>query len=234
MSDTNQQKIYEIPFERNIYFSPAKVLRDYFALSTEEKAQYEPENRKVIEEAFQSATWISGIMKLHQREYWMQLVDPQERTPDIRTIVLEKREGKSDWMYEQDLEVTEYEDHSEESIAEFLIRTKLSPKKAYSPLASILCFMNKTMPTPDWELVNKQLREMKSSLDVYIVAQVSADEPIFRLIRVNPVLDMDITFNAVDAAKEWSNVHTRKFRRGTKEEEKVLPDERHYPFWKIR
>src|SRR5258708_331690 len=108
MSSAKERKIYEIPFERNIYFSSAKILGDYFVLSAEEKAQYKPQDRQTIEEAFQAAIWISGIMKLHQREYWMQLVDPQEKTPDIRTIVLEKREGKSDWMYEQDLEVTEY------------------------------------------------------------------------------------------------------------------------------
>ena len=231
MTAASKNVLYKIPHEDNIWFSPAKVLRDHASLSDEKRVFYTTDERKVITEAFQTSIMLLGIMEATRQEYWLQLVSPREQAPDIRTMCMEPRSGKSDSMHVQDVEVTEYEDHSMESLFTFLKRTKLSPKKSYPLDTIILCFINKDTLRQDWSEVHRDLSEIESPLNVYIVGRTSLKEQEYSLIHINPELELPVRYHALKGAEKWCRIHTRKVKRGTKKESIKRPDERHFPFW---
>jgi len=81
-------------FDPNIWF-PSRNILYYYALREKElgddikKSKY-----KVLREARSVALFLLGVMKLRGRDYWLQLVDPKERTPDIRTATKKKWKNK--------------------------------------------------------------------------------------------------------------------------------------------
>lgn len=216
----------------DVWFSPHKLIRDYLYLSEEERKAYSADEQKIMKEAFHGSIMLLGVMKAQRREYWIQLVDPSEQTPDLRTMRLRSRPNQSDWMDVQDLEVVEYEDHSTETIDEFLKRTKLSPRKRYPAGTSILCFLNKTMSMPNWSVVHKSLKDLKNSIDTYIVGSINETKLDYFLAKINPLLEIT-QFNASEAAATLCTVHTRKVSRGSKKQEREL-DQQFFPFWEIK
>ncbi|MEX0999926.1 MAG: hypothetical protein WD000_08215 [Thermodesulfobacteriota bacterium] len=223
--------IYKIPYEDNIWFSPAKVITHYMSLTDKERKQYSVQEQQAMKEAFYAANMLLGISEGTHREYWLQMVHPREQRPDICTMYVEPRADKSDHMFIQDLEITEYEDHSQESIPDFLKRTKLTSKKNYTPDTSILCFINKTIPLPDWKAIHKELKGLKSPLATYLLGQTDPDRLTFQLAQVNPVLSNPIVYNVRESAKRWCSVNTKKMKRGTYKSSTLLSEEHHFPFW---
>lgn len=100
--------------------SPRNILYHYARKEQELGNELKTGKYKVIRESRSVALMLLGIMKIQERDYWLQLVNPKEQTPDIRTATKEKRPGKSDWLYTQDVEVVTLNSFSNVDVDDFI------------------------------------------------------------------------------------------------------------------
>jgi hypothetical protein len=132
-----------------VWFNPAYMIqcgiqaREYF----ESKSEKLPSDmRKAIEESFAVSVMSLGVNQMLDLQLRVQLVDPVERSPDIRAMYeLPMPEGsKFEYNMEYwDVEVVMLEEHSSEQVDDFLKRTKLASTKSYDKETIILCYINR-------------------------------------------------------------------------------------------
>lgn len=201
----------------NIWFSPRKILLRYAQKEAElgEKLIKE-KNYKQMREARSVALMLFGIIKIQKKPYWMQLVDPKERTPDIRTMRLVNRLGKSDWCEYQDVEVVTLTNFTKEASDEFIKRTKLATKKAYPRTTTILCHIDRNIKTKSWATIHSSLKTSKPRNDVLLLGRTDPTKQIYQLARVHPRLDMLTIYNVLEEAKKFPGKDTRRLIRGEK------------------
>lgn len=136
--------------QRYPWHSPRYVLKAYDVL-LKEFGDSVPNARefKTAREARITAIALLGIHKLQKRHYVMQ-VYREGSSPDIVTLTLTERQPQPVLANLQDVEVVTWEKHSKiESLFDFLVSTKLSPKKSYDDKTVILCeikLFSKTQP----------------------------------------------------------------------------------------
>ncbi len=146
--------------------------------------------RKVIRESMSTAIMLVGIEKMTGATFYLQPVGQNEQTPDVRTMSLDL-DSDPDMMLIQEVEVVTLEDNSDESVDDFLKRTKLSPFKSYPPTTVILCHFDKTShQTKSWMDVHKSIKETGSKLEVYVLARVDGKTQKYQLVQVNPVINL--------------------------------------------
>ena len=194
-----------------------------------------PQTRKKAEEMWAVAVMIAGIQEAVGSEYWMQSVSDTEGSPDVRTTTIVNRPaGRAPDYAMQDVEVVTYTAaSSSESLPEFLLRTKLSPKKAYDSLTTILIWAKDSAycpPRTEWDTV---LAGVKSSVTVVLVGQSKENEPVYSLIQVHPdrknVIEFDL--NKTLLKQGYTGVIT--LSRGVKDVTVARPEEEHCPFESI-
>ncbi len=130
-----------ISMEDPIWYPPLNVIHhaNLLSKSLSLKEQKSKRFRKVIE-AYTVAQMLAGITTKENKDYWMQIVDDKSGSPDIRTIrVIDSSNEKFDLLEQIDVEVVEYESHSQISIPEFIVEKKLSKYKSYDENTIILC-----------------------------------------------------------------------------------------------
>ncbi len=214
-------------YRKNIWFSPEKVLLRYDEKLRELGAglQKLPEY-KTMREAQAVGLLLIGMQKMQNREYWMQLVDPKEQSPDMVTAtqVIET----DNRLQTQDVEVVTLGPKVLETVDDFLRRTKLSNAKAYPDDVTILCYIDRDTLVPSWRDVNNALKQTGKKNDVFILGRTDKQAPKYQLARINPDIDHVIQFDAVADARV-NRTHTMRFVRGTKRTEKKV-DEKYEPF----
>ena len=193
-----QQK--SIKFNPNIWFPPRNILYHYARKEQELGNELKTGKYKVIRESRSVALMLLGIMKIQERDYWLQLVNPKEQTPDIRTATKEKRPGKSDWLYTQDVEVVTLNSFSNVDVDDFIKKTKLSGRYAYPNDTTILCHIDKTTNTKPWNDIHKSLSEVADKHDVFLLAKVNPNALIYQIAKIHPTVDILTTFNALEEA----------------------------------
>ncbi|MBI3494734.1 hypothetical protein HY004_02005 [Candidatus Saccharibacteria bacterium] len=151
--------------------------------------------QKALNEAYATAVACFGFNAQLSNEFRLQLVDPTERSPDIR--VLYQLPTPKNYRYETngaywDIEVVTLDENSPEKyVDDFLLRTKLSSKKSYDRKTIILCFINKKIEGGKiWGEVQKTLSECSHKNDVFLLGSPKPP-PDFKYIfaRVHPNLD---------------------------------------------
>lgn len=216
-----------------IWYAPLNVILHF--KKNESSASFKNHRHfKKAEEAFFVATMLVGIMAIQRKKYWVQIVDDDERSPDIRTGNYKNPRGTrcNSWTT-QEVEVVTFEDHSNESLLEFLKRTKLSQKKAYDPFTTILCRINKDVRIPPLETLVSELRKENCQSPIIILGKTSTDQEMYKIAQIYPQLDLVIEF---DLAKELeANKHTGvlNLKRGLDPIFDSHPEDKHYPFEKI-
>src|SRR3989338_9962447 len=119
-----------------VWYSPLNVIYHFKRiekrLSTSERTSKKFSKAR---EAFVVAIMLVGMRSILNREFWLQLVGDEFESPDIKTgtFTLPTKTQSNDFSI-QDVEVVEYNTHSEENLIDFLKRTKLSNKKSYDSL----------------------------------------------------------------------------------------------------
>ncbi len=95
---------------------------------------------KKVGEMMAVAIAMAGLQEVHQKPYFIQGVEDSEQSPDVRTVWSDKSKGDvAPWGYQQDVEVVTYTEHSaNQSLAEFVAKTKLAPDAGYDELTTIL------------------------------------------------------------------------------------------------
>lgn len=217
-------------YRPDIWFSPKIVLARYAKKEKElGKAIKKHPDYKQIREARSVAIMLLGMIKKQEVPYWIQMVNPKERTPDIRTMRLLERPGKSDWMEVQDVEVVTLNKFTDEAIDVFLKRTKLSIKKAYPAKTTVLCHIDRNIKTKPWREIHSSLERIKTKNDTFLLGRVDPERQIYQLARIHPSLDMLTTYDAVEEAIKFPGRDRRRFIKGSKKASFWEP-ENHEPF----
>lgn len=226
-----------ISMEDPIWFSPANViyhgnlLRD--ALSETEKKS--KKFRKVVE-AVTVAQMLVGMMIKEGREYWMQLVDDENGSPDIRTIrYADDHDDKFDFLEQVDVEVVEYESHTTLSIPDFIVQKKLSKNKGYDEKTIILCHIGKDEAyLPDGDAIKKAMSNVKSKCAILLLVGANPQATEVKLITLNPKVGVLHQYNPIqELLKMKLTSGVVHFRLGTRKPPTHNKDDKHYPFEKL-
>jgi hypothetical protein len=217
----------KMSYRKDVWFSPRKILLRYAQLEQRVGEEIKTASQyKTIREARAVAIMLLGIQKIQNREYWLQLVDPAEGTPDIRTATLVETDNR---LAYQDVEVVTLELHTQEDVDDFLKRTKLSAEKAYQDSTIILCNIDKNVATKAWQKISSALSGTNKKYEVYLLGRTAPAEMKYQLARIYPKLDGVVSFDAMEEAKKKVR-DTMRFIRGTKRQEGREENEKHEPF----
>jgi hypothetical protein len=239
LSRTVLAKIFMIFLEDKIWFSPLNVIHHFRELENKlsEKEKSSKGFRKA-EEMYSVALMLVGIIKLQNREYWLQMVDDKARSPDVRTGTYRQIEGvKMPEFAIEDVEVVDFGEHSpEKSLTDFLKRTKLSnTKKSYDSLTTILCRVKSNIHLPSFNQMNQELKSTTFHGPVMILGRTSVDEEksVYKIAQIHPTVDLITEFNVLDELlnKKYNGVLSLK--RATTFSTEYRAEEKHFPFEKI-
>jgi hypothetical protein len=220
--------------EELVLFSPLNVIGHFQELKKAvERSGNKPRSFRKAEEANFVAEALAGRRSADGQNYWLRLIGNEDRTPDIKTYSW-KNSGKiPDEMWEHFVEVTEYEEHSPESIVEFLARTKLWKYKD-DPQLIILCRINKEVSLPSLVALKEALLSENAVNPILLcgrVSEVGGSDGLYKLIQIEPDVETvpeSKTFNLQDEllSMKYEGVLVLS-RNGTPGK---YPDVKHYPF----
>lgn len=216
-------------FDRNIWYAPyillhfiqEKVIKEGKSLSSEEK--------KYLHELSGVAIMTLGINILYQLQIWIQPVNPDEQSPDVRTMELIKRGSTHNTKRLRDIEVITYEKHSDKSIGEFILEKKLN--KIVDPKMIFLCILDKPdLNTGSFLEMNELFQKNKKQNEVYIIAKMIKNDPIYNLVKINPQMHKTLNFNAITATKDQYPDPVIILKRGKTQESQFTNIEVKNPF----
>lgn len=224
-----------------IWFSPLNVIHHGNLLKkTIPKEELKSKKFRKVIEACTVAQMLVGIMVKENKEYWMQLVDDKEETPDIRTIrYADKHRENFDMLEQVDVEVIEYESHTRLSIPEFIVAKKFSKKKSYDENTIILCHIGSGVKgyLPPGDEVKKILGQIKSSCDILFLAGANPTSTILSLYTLRPEPGLLLKY---DPVVELKNMNLKKklmgvvsFKLGSRRPSEYDSDTKYYPFEKL-
>jgi len=237
MDDSADEKIF---MEDPIWFSPINVIHHVHELSIvlNEKQKNSKEFKKVIE-ANVTALMLMGLMKINGEQYWMQIVDDNEQSPDIRTInYSSKKDEKFDFMDQEDVEVVEYESHSAGNIPDFPASTKFKKTKGYDSKTHILCHFGEgvVLNIPSEKDLKKQMEVIDSKSPIVVLVEMSKSDSTYKLVQLNPQVRDLVEFKLkeeIDRLVKNGYIGVYVFKKGSRKPVESKPDEKHYPFEKV-
>jgi len=218
-----------------IWFAPLNVIHHFAQLKAKLPAEKQKsKNFKKAEEMNSVAVMLVGLQVLQKRKYWLQIVDDNEGSPDVRTgtFVPPSKTAADDFSC-QDIEVVTYGKHSPESFLDFLRGTKLSKKKSYDSKTMVLCVVQRDVLIPPFEKCRLAIEEMSVNCPVMIVGQTSTDEDKYKIVQIYPKVELETEFVLEKTLKENSHTGVLTLKWGTKPELKYRPEEKHFPFEKL-
>lgn len=167
----------------NIYFSPQKAIRETLYYLLERKDELSNESIKQVTEMFCAGVFALACTIQDHKERWIKSPHINDNTPDayIMQLVLTK-DGENRIIGEHDLEIVTLGEHSDHDVAEFLKRTKLSPKKAYPKDSSILCRLDKDMYLEGWKDLHRKLLPHMNGLDVSFLCRTKEMPTSFKVV----------------------------------------------------
>jgi hypothetical protein len=214
----------------NVWFSPAKILYYYALRESQSFTGKSRDEIKQMKEARQVAIALLAIIKFHNRNFWMQLVDSKtEQTPDLRTCCYNLQNNV---LEIQEIELVTYEEHSDTDVANFIIDKKLSGKKSYTDNTAIICYINKTIRTEPWIKVHEKLKEgAKLNNDTFLVGRTSPYEHIYQVAQIHPKISIIETVNIIEMTYNHKMPNTILLKRAKLENapkfvytsEKIIP-----------
>lgn len=228
--------------EDPVWFSPYKVLSHCHKIKkTATPAIKKTKNYRKVTEAEAVATMLIGLMAAngHKKDFWMQVVDDKYSSPDIRTLCYsDEKHPTLDFLEKQDVEAVEYEDHSKETVVEFIEKTKFSKMKAYDARTHILCYLGGTSTTVTLRgnaELQKQVANTKINAPTLFIAPLTGRPAVYRLVQLYPAVRVIKEFNLrTEFNKNASRQpHTMHFVRGSRKPWKVNPEEKNYPFQQL-
>ncbi|MDB5166913.1 MAG: hypothetical protein JWN26_58 [Candidatus Saccharibacteria bacterium] len=209
-----------------VWYPPANIL-----YHGDRKLREEIDNslRKQINEMMSTAIMVIGMNKLHGENYRLQPVNPNEQTPDVRTMRIVPQKESFNILEVQEIEVVTLETHSSEGVDDFLKRTKLNSKKAYPHTTTILCHINKDLKgSKSWAEVRKALKGVGIPNDVFVLARVDPVDHKYQLVKVHPTLEF-VEFNVNTELNSAPSQKVLKMTPGSVVEYRELKEE-HIPF----
>ncbi len=220
--------------EDKIWYSPLNFVYYYNEVLRGRGDFIDRAKQKKIIEAYRVAVMLVGIIAATKKEHWMQLVSDSCGSPDIRTVCYKNESERND-LERQDVEVVEWpKNNKHDSIFDFLTETKLSNKKAYDSLTTILCYVNRNTFISYINLYNELIKnfDKNNNPQVVILGKANQNIDVYRLVKVFPVLDIYPKFNLLNELKNKKYRGVLKMKKSVQGNIVWTKDknEKHYPF----
>ena len=210
-----------------IFYNPVNIIYEFKKLEYSGVINPRIKAYKKLQEAYISAISLVGLAEALGIDFWLQIVDDKEGSPDIKTIHRAPKTENNEFNIE-DVEIVIFEKHSTKDIVEFLLSTKLSAKKGYDDLTSILCFVDKIAYLPSTIELHKALvdKRLNKKSPVMLLGKIYQNQEKYRLVNIYPDLSFDITFDLEEGCKKITYAGALKLgKRGKKEDKgKVVYD----------
>lgn len=221
-----------------IWYSPLNVISHFKRIEKELSiSEHTSKKFRKAREAFEVAVMLVGMRLILNREFWLQLVGDELESPDVRTGTFTlPTKTKADDFSIQDVEVVEYNNHSRETLIDFLKRTKLSNKKSYDPLTTILCYINRNMYCPPLRDLHNDLRKegIKGiNCPIILVGKTLPEKETYKIAQINPSVDLIAEFDLIKELKDKKYKGVLSLLRGTTPKFDYCRNEKHLPFEKI-
>src|SRR3989344_1655887 len=187
-----------------IWFSPLNVISHFKRIEAKlPVTEHMSKKFRKAREAFEVAVMLVGIRLVLEKEFWLQLVGDEFESPDVKTgtFTLPSRTQADDFSV-QDVEVVEYNDRSKEALVEFLKRTKLSGKKSYDSLTTILCYISRNMHLPPFRDLHDDLLKEGISCPIMVVGKTSPENETYKSAQINPRVDLMAEFDLIKELKD--------------------------------
>jgi len=217
---------YDIQQDR--FYSPRLVL-NFFARLRKIYGLvniYEPEFRRA-REMLSAAISLLGAYELNSfNQSWLQS-NNQTSSPDVIAIQLMEAPNKYVTALISQIEVVDMEEHFKgEDIFEFLMKTKLSPKKAYDEHIIIVVHLVKNMKFNILEIAEK-LKEVKPKSTIYFIGKVGAGaSDKFMICSPYPRVTKIINFGLIETMKKYQIKENVKFSKGSNKEILMIKEEK--------
>lgn len=200
MDDTNYDP------QREPWYSP-HIIVDYFELL---RSQYGGAVQndflfKKAREMFSAAIALFGAYELApENKYYLQ-INNQGTSPDVMTAKRMKLPDGTVLLEMIQIEVVEMEEHAKtDDVVDFLLNTKLSPKKGYSNKMMIVCFINRVVPIRH-KKIHERLKHVSPKSTIYICGRpLNAPMGTFVIFSPYPMLTKPVTYNINETAKKYS------------------------------
>ncbi len=172
-------------------------------------------------EMFAIAISLFGAYELApgENEYWMQ-VNRQSTSPDAMVAVRNKRADGTIELAMIQIEHVEMEEHAgTDDIVEFLLKTKLSPKKGYGKKMMIVCFVNRKVPLNHRD-IHERLKKVSPRPTIYVCGR-PVNGPMGEFVIFSPWPDptKPLTYNINETAKKYSLKSPMTFSLGSQDTE---------------
>lgn len=192
-------------------------------------------NTRKAEELYIASIVSKGMEELTKQKSWIQPVSDEEQSPDVRAIVQLGAAGDKANNYAQiDLEIVNYEHSPNETLIQFLFRTKFADTKAYDEKTTIILRVKEKTLLPLEKEWAKSLKDSKCKSPVIVLGRTDPIKPEYTIIQVYPEYRELTNINLLDILQNTTNnVGTINLKRGTKKLETLSRDELHCPFKNI-
>jgi hypothetical protein len=208
----------KMEYRTDVWFSPRKIIIRYHERlkeMVEGKFASSSWDIKQVQEAVTVATALLGIQKINSKEYWLQIIDPREGTPDIRTMTLNSDGSK---LEVQDIEVvTMVEEYSEDNIRDFLLRTKLTTK-VYPKNTTILCFINKATYIGPLDRILENMEEGLIRNDIVLMGRTDPMYENYQIGWAHPSPHHAVQFNLGEELVKTPMCDVLQTKKSTKPE----------------
>jgi hypothetical protein len=189
----NEQKVYFM--EDKYWYNPVNVIYEFEALLQKGVFNKDTKKAKKAKEMYIGAIFTIGLVSKWRKDFWIQMVDDKEESPDVKTICRHpERQGE---MSLQDMEIVTMGKWGDGSITDFLLKTKLSSNKAYDDFTNVVCFIDRELNDISAEEININLlkHHPDKKYPVFLLVQTHPTEAIYKLVQIYPVVDMNIDFD---------------------------------------
>lgn len=186
------------------WFNPVNVIYEFKRLESLGVINPSIKPYKKLQEAYISAVSLIGMVSKLGLNFWLQMVDDKEGSPDIKTICRNPKGVVNEFAI-HDVEVVIFNKHTpSDDLIEFLLKTKLSDNKAYDDLTNILCFIDRFVVFPSVFDIQQSLlaKDLKKKSPVMLLGKILKNEERYRLVHIYPEISFDITFDLLEECRK--------------------------------
>ncbi len=177
---------------------------------------------KRVREGKAVALMLLGHFVDNQAAYFMQYCT--ENSPDYVTVRQKERENKYIMGEFVEVEVVEYGEQTSQPLGEFLINSKLDPKKSgksYDDKTTILCDITRHTEIPSYQALHDELAVINPKPQVFLTGH-NANEGLYKLMGIWPNVAV-VPFNLNDVLRAYPPPNNVLFSKSTAEIIKFTP-----------
>lgn len=163
---------------------------------------------KLLKELYLFLWFLPGIGIITGKIYYIQLVNPEEQTPDIKTMYeVFDSEGRLRRKEIQNVEIVRYENHAGVKFSDFVINTKFNCRKKSYDSNTIFLFIidNDISPLIDIREAHNKINATQKQNETYVVQRATVDKKMndsYNICRISPDFSKTLNYVALSQLKK--------------------------------